>query len=274
MEEINIESIFELIKQNLFFYIPKLALGGIVLWLGMKLVEKAIQLIAKFLEKTGVDDTVRPFLVSMVGFVSRGLLLFIVASILGVNLSSLVAILAAIGFAVGMALQGSLGNFASGILILTLRPYKASDWIQVEDYFGKVVEIGIFSTLITSPGGKALTIPNSKITDEVVVNFSRSKRVRLELQITMPYSESFPKVKQIIEEALKEVPEVLQETEVLIGIENFDSHSIQISIRPYVNPEDYWKGTFAVNKAMKAAFHANEVSVAYSEGVEMGSIGK
>ncbi len=274
MENINIDSILDLIQEKAIVYIPKLLLGGLILWLGMKLIKRLISFLAKIMEKAGFDDTIRPFLVSMINFVLKGALLLIIASILGVNLSSLVALLAAVGFAIGMALQGSLGNFASGILILTLKPYKSGDWIQVEDKFGKVEEIGIFSTSVISPGNKTLIIPNSKITDGVVTNYSRKGMVRLEINVTMPYAESFPNVKNIIEKAITNVDNILQEPKTEIGIENFDSHSIQLSVRPYVHPEHFWQVTFDTHEVIKKAFSDHKVQVAYSEGVELGSIGE
>lgn len=273
MGDINIQNILNLIQEKAIIYVPKLLLGGVILWVGMKVISKVVSFLEKVLMKAGFDDTIRPFLVSMLNFVLKGALLLVVASILGVDLSSLVALLAAVGFAIGMALQGSLGNFASGILILTLKPYKSGDWIQIDDKFGKVDEIGIFSTSMTSPGNKTLIIPNSKITDGVVTNYSKKGVVRLEINVTMPYAESFPRVKTIIEEAIKSVPNTLQDPKPEIGIENFDSHNVDITVRPYVNPEHFWQVTFDTHEAIKKSFSDNDIKVAYSEGIELGKIG-
>ncbi len=256
------------------FFLPKIFLAGLILWVGFKVVKKLVKLVGIALEKTGFSETLRPFLSSTVSVILKGAVLFAIASIIGADLTGLMAILAAVGFAVGMALQGSLGNFASGILILTLKPYKIGDWIQLEDKFGRVEEIGIFSTDVLTPGNKILIIPNSKITDSVVTNFSEKGKIRLELKVTMPYDESFPKVQRIIIDALLELPKVLKEPLPDIGIENFDSHSVQLLVRPYVSPDDYWDVTFESNKAIKRAFSANNIKVAYSEGVEMGAIGE
>lgn len=256
------------------FFLPKIALAGIILWIGFKVVKKLVQLIGLALEKTGFSETLRPFISSTATVLLKGAVLFIIASIIGADLTGLVAILAAAGFAVGMALQGSLGNFASGILILTLKPYKIGDWIQLDDKFGRVEEIGIFSTDVLTPGNKILIIPNSMITESVVTNFSEKGQIRLELMVTMPYDESFPKVKKVIMDALLELPKVLKEPLPEIGIQNFDSHSVQLLVRPYVYPDDYWNVTFEANKAIKSAFNTHNIKVAYSEGVEMGAIGE
>lgn len=269
-----IKEYFQIGVDNTIFYLPRIVAAGLILWIGFKVVKKLVALVSAALERTGFSKTLRPFLSSTLGVVLKGAVLFAIASVLGADLTGLFAILAAAGFAVGMALQGSLGNFASGILILTLKPYKVGDWIQVEDKFGTVEEIGIFSTNVLTPGNKILIIPNSKITDSVVTNFSEKGMIRLELNVTMPYEESFPRVKEIIFEALKDIGNILKDPQPEIGIENFDSHSIQISVRPYCMPDDFWEVTFAANSAIKKAFNENEVRVAYSEGVEIGKIGE
>jgi len=171
-------------------------------------------------------------------------------------------------------LQGSLSNFAAGILILIFKPYKVGDWIDVQDKFGKVEEIQVFSTLIVTPGQKTLIIPNGQVVESIVTNFSKKGYVRLELNVTMPYAESFPKIKEIIREELKKAPLVLQDMEPEIGIESYDSHSIILAVRPFAKPDDFWEVTFDVHERIKAAFNQHGIQVAYSEGVEMGKIGE
>ena len=188
-------------------------------------------------------------------------------------MTSLVALIAAAGFAVGLALQGNLGNFAAGITIMVFKPYKVGDWIEVQDKFGKVESIQIFNTILVTPGQKTLIIPNGQVVEGVITNFSTKGNIRLELSVTMPYQESFPRVRSIIEEALKEVRYILKTPKPEIGIESYDSHNIILSIRPFIDPENYWEATFEVNEAIKKAFNENAVKVAYSEGVELGPIG-
>lgn len=256
------------------FYLPRVVLAAIILWIGFKIVKKLVSILQKVLEKTGFSETLRPFLASTLSIILKGAVLFSIATILGADLTGLVAILAAAAFAIGMALQGSLGNFASGILILTLKPFKVGDWIEVGEKFGRVVEIGIFSTDVLTPGNKILIIPNSMITESVVTNFTEKGMIRLELEVTMPYEESFPKVERILTEALQNVDKILDSPKPEIGIINFDSHNVQLTVRPYVKPDDFWEVTFNANKAIKSAFSSNNIKVAYSEGVEIGAIGE
>lgn len=259
---------------NAIYFLPRIVGAVLILWIGFKLIKKLIILVQVTLKKAGFSESLQSFLASIASVVLKLALFFVVANIVGADLTGLVAILAAAGFAVGMALQGSLGNFASGILILTLKPYKIGDWIQLDDKFGRVVEIGIFSTDVQTPGNKILIIPNSKITDSVVTNYSEKGMIRLELEVTMPYEESFPKVEKVILDALKNIPKILKNPVPEIGIQTFDSHSVQLLVRPYVLPDDYWEVTFEANKCIKNAFSNNNVQVAYSEGIALGAIGE
>lgn len=269
-----IDEYLQLATDKVVFYLPRILLAVIIFWVGFKLVQKLVELLKKGLEKTGFSETLRPFLASTVGAVLKGAVLFVIATVLGADLTGLFAILAAAAFAIGMALQGSLGNFASGILILTLKPFKVGDWIQVDDKFGRVTEIGIFSTDVLTPGNKILIIPNSMITESVVTNFTEKGMIRLELEVTMPYEESFPKVERILCTALKDVEHILDEPKPEVGILNFDSHNVQLTVRPYVKPDNFWEVTFNAHKAIKNAFHSHNIKVAYSEGVEIGKIGE
>ncbi len=269
-----LEQYLEIGIEHTVFYLPRVLLAILILWLGLKLVRKFSKLIDMLLQKSNFSDSIRPFLISIVNIILKVTLLFIVAGILGVELSIFATVLAASVFAIGMALQGSLGNFASGLIVLSIYPYKVGDWIEVNDKFGKVEEIGIFNTKIVSPGHKTLVIPNSKITTDVITNFSQKKIIRLELEVTMPYQESFPKVKGIIEDALETIPLIIRTEQVEIGIITFDTHSVRIAVRPYVHPDDYWEVPYSANAAIKKAFSDNNIEMAYSEGIAYGTIGK
>ncbi len=263
-----------LAQDSVVTYVPKILLGLLILWIGFKLIKKVPRILDKALVKAGFSDSLRPFLTSIIVVILKVVLLFAVAGIIGINLSMFTAVVAASVFAIGFALQGSLGNFASGLIVLSLKPYEVNDWIRIEDKFGKVEEIGVFNTIITTPGNKTLIIPNGKITNDIVTNFSKKGIIRLELKVTMPYDEDFPKVKSIIENALAPIEKILKEPVTEVGIVNFDSHSIEIAVLPYALPDDFWEVTYDSYKNIKNAFSEHRIQVAYSEGVQMGEIGK
>lgn len=254
-------------------FAPKLAGAMLVVVIGFWLVKKLAVLTRHSLEKANFSREVTPFLVSFVNIGLKVIVLLAAAGIIGIETTSIVGILAAAGFAVGLALQGSLGNFAAGILVLVLRPYKVGDMVEINGKFGQVEEIHIFNTILSTPGLKTLIIPNGKVIENTITNFSEKGAVRLELNVRMPYEENFPKVREIILSTLAEIPLVLKNPVPEVGIESFDSHNIILSVRPFVLPKDYWQGIFYVNGAIKAAFNRNGIKMAYSEGVELGPIG-
>ncbi|MGH1365276.1 MAG: mechanosensitive ion channel family protein [Calditrichia bacterium] len=259
---------------NVILFLPKIFGAIIVLFIGFWLVKKIEKLAEKALEKVNFDGAIVSFLKSLLSIALKTMLVLVAAGIVGFELAGLVGIIAGAAFAIGLALQGSLSNFAAGVIILIFKPYKLEDWIEIQDKFGRVEEIQIFNTIIVTPGLKTLIIPNGQVIDGVVTNFSRNGCIRLEMSVTMPYAESFPKVEKIIRDVLKEVPEILSEPEPEVGIESYDSHNIIVAIRPYVKPDDFWRANFNTYRKIKTAFNENNVQVAYSEGVEMGKIGE
>ncbi|MCB0570060.1 MAG: mechanosensitive ion channel family protein [Phaeodactylibacter sp.] len=255
-------------------YLPKLALALLLLYFGFKLANRLSRLLSRVLERLGMSSSLLTFSRSLANIALKVLLIFTVAAVAGVDITAFVAVLAAAGFAVGLALQGSLSNFAAGIIIVMFRPYKVGDWIEVDEKFGQVEEVEIFNTIIVTPGRKTLIIPNGRVVESIVTNYSRKGFIRLELNVSMPYSESFPKVRDIIVQELLAIDKVLKTPAPEAGIETFDSHNIVLAVRPYAHPDDYWQVTFDAYERIKAAFNRHGIKVAYSEGVEMGTIGE
>jgi len=254
-------------------FVPKLILAIFVIIIGLWIVKRISRMIRATIERANVSTEVSSFLGSIIDIVLKLAVFLLAASVLGFEVSSLLALVAAVGFAVGMALQGFLGNFASGITIVFLKPYKVGDWVEVDDKFGKVEAVEIFNTTITTPNEKTLIIPNGKVTEDTITNFSTKGRIRLELTVTMPYEEEYNKVEKIIRDALLTVPNILPHPEPLVGIESYDSHNIVVAVRPYINPDDYWQVTYDAYAAIKKAYSQYGIKVAYSEGVELGPIG-
>ncbi|MEO0341370.1 MAG: mechanosensitive ion channel family protein [Bacteroidota bacterium] len=270
---IDFEKYAQIFVDNVVFYGPKILVAIIATWIGFKIINRMTNFATKSLQKIGFNETLVSFGRSILSIMLKAFLLIILAGYLGVDLTVFVTVLATAGLAVGLALQGSLSNFAAGIIILIFRPYRVGDWIEVDDKFGKVEEIQIFNTLIVTPGQKTLIIPNGSVVEGIVTNYSKKGSIRLELSVTMPYEESYPKVKAILQEVLSGIEKIKKTPEPEIGIETYDSHSIILAVRPYVDPNDYWEITFETYEKIKAAFHQNNIKVAYSEGVEIGTIG-
>ena len=256
-------------------YGPKLVLAIILILIGIRVINKLVSLAILGMQKRGIGSDLTPFLGSTVGILLKIALFLVVAGVLGFDVAAFVGVIAAASFAVGLALQGSLSNFAAGIIIILFRPYRVGDWIQIPDnYFGQVTEIQIFNTILLTPGKKTLIVPNGEVISGVVTNYSQQGHIRLELTLLLGYGESFPRIKQVIRQALTAIPDILQDPEPQIGIESFDTHNIVVAVRPFVKPNDYWSVTFEAHERIKAALSAANISMAYSEGVELGPIGE
>ena len=255
-------------------FLPKLLLALVVLWIGFKVVNKITRAIGKAINSTGVSREIGAFLHNIVEVLLKAAIILMAVSFLGVGLSSLVAVMGAAVFAIGLSLQGFLGNFASGLTIVFFKPYGIGDWVQFGDTFGKVTSIQIFNTILITPGQKTIIIPNGKVTDDKIINYSTEGIMRLELNVTMPYEEDYNKVKSTIHEALHNVETIMKDPEPVIGIESYDTHFINVAVRPYIDPNYYWEATYEVYEKIKTAFSEAGIKVAYSEGVELGKIGK
>ena len=256
-----------------FEYAPKLALAIAVLLVGLWVVNQIVHLLGKTLKRSGISADIHPFLLSLTSVILKVLLIFSVAGMVGIETTSFVAVLAAAGFAVGLALQCSLSNVASGVMILLFKPYKVGDLIHLHDQMGHVREIQIFNTIINTLDHRTVIIPNSEAIGGIITNLSTQGILRVDLQVTMPYEEDFDRVEKILLEAIRNTPKVLSEPAPMVGIEAFDSHNILLCVRPYANTEDYWDVFFEANRRIKQALGAHGIKIAYSEGVELGPIG-
>jgi small conductance mechanosensitive channel len=275
METEQIEKYLAMASDGIIAYAPKALLALVILFVGIRIINKLVSVVVNRMMDRGIGADLTPFLGSIVSVGLKLMLVFVVASILGFDIAAFVGILAAAGFAVGLALQGSLSNFAAGILIVIFRPYKIGDWVKIPDeYFGQVEEIQIFNTILVTPGRKTLIVPNGEVISGVVTNFSEKGHIRLELTLLLGYEESFPKIKTVIEEALRGVEGILQDPAPEVGIESFDTHNVVVAVRPFVTPGEYWEGTFEVHAKVKSALSAAGIKMAYSEGVDLGPIGE
>jgi small conductance mechanosensitive channel len=255
-------------------YVNNFFLAVATIVIGLWAINRIVNLLKKALERSSVSVDIIPFFVTILNVLLKVLLLFSVAELVGIGTTSFVAILGAATLAIGLALQGSLGNLAAGVVILLFKPFRVGEWIEVDENFGKVEEIQIFHTYLASPGNKTLILPNGEVINNTITNFSRKGSMRIELEMFMPYSESYPKVERIIREVLETAPNVLKEPIADVGIIEYDTHYIVLGIRPYIHPDNFWNVKFDLHKSLKNAFYRNNIQMAYAEGVELGNIGE
>jgi len=257
----------------LIAFLPGVLMAIGTLIVGFWLANKVDNIVEAALKRSSLSAELTSFFGSMSTILVKGFTILIAAGFVGFDSASLIGILAAGTLAIGFALQGSLSNFAAGILILTFKPFRVGDWISASDVFGKVEQIQILSTIVVSPGMKTIIIPNADIIGGVVTNFTTKGIIRLELDVPMAYESSFPQVREVIMEVLNTNPHVLKDPAPEVGIATYDSHNVILSVRPYVLPDSYWEATYEINRLIKTALHEANIPMAYSEGVELGKIG-
>lgn len=253
---------------------PRLVAAIAVLVISWWVIKKLEVFVRGKLDNSNIDPTIKPFTMSIISVGLKLVLLAIVAAVLGIETTSFVAVFGALVFAIGMALQGSLGHIASGVLLLIFKPYKVGDFITIGENAGFVKEIQIINTVIESLDNEMIIIPNGMAIGEVIVNSTgEDNLMRFNVDFYMPYEERFDKVKKIVDSVLEECQYVSKEKEALIGIGAFESHNVKVEIKPYCTIQNYEKAMVEVAEKVKSAMGKNDVKAAYSEGVELGPIG-
>lgn len=247
----------------LIAWAPKLVGAILVLIIGLWIVNIVTNMISKAMTKSGLDKDLIPFLISLISVVLKVMLILSVAGMVGIETTSFIALIGMAGLAFGMALQGTLGHFASGVMILIFKPYRVGDLVKLQGELGHVEEIQVFNTIVKSLDNKKVIIPNGIATSGIMTNLSANDYLRVDLNVAMPYEEDFDKVQAIIMEALRQTPKVMSNPAPVVEIEKFDEHNILLAVRPFSTCEDYWDVYFGAYKNVKAALGKNNIKVAY-----------
>lgn len=240
-------------------YAPKLVLAIVALLIGLWIINNVVRLIGKAIDRQGIDRDVRPFLTSLVSVILKVALLLSIAGIVGIETTSFVAVIAAAGFAVGLALQGSLANFASGVMVLIFKPYRVGDLINVQGQLGHVKEIQIFNTILTSLDNKTVIVPNSLATSGVITNFSTNKLLRVDLNVGIAADQDFETARRVILDALAKTDKVSKEMAPTVAIEKFETFYTILAVRPYATDNDYWDVYFGAYENIRKALAENGI---------------
>lgn len=239
----------------------------VCVWIGRYLIRWIMKLLKRSFDRIKVDPTVQSFLKSIIK-ISLNVVLFITAiSILGVHVTTFVTLIGTAGVTIGLALQGSLSNFAGGVLILLLKPFVIGDYIK-EDTRGNegtVSSIDIFYTRLTTFDGKMVVIPNGILSNSSLTNFTKQKKRRLDLDIPIEYSADIKKVRLVIANVLNAETYVLQEDNKNIVLNGFEDSSMTMAIRVWVNTEDYWNAKWTVLEQIKEAFDQNGITIPFNQ---------
>jgi small conductance mechanosensitive channel len=237
----------------------KVVMALLILVIGRWVAKLLRDLTGKMMAKTNMDATLVKFVGSMVYF---ALLAFVVLAALaqvGIQTTSFIAVIGAAGLAVGLALQGSLANFAAGVLMLIFRPFKVGDYIEGAGVAGIVEEIHIFHTLLGTLDNKAIIVPNAKMTGDNITNYTMKDRRRVDLVFSVSYGEDIEKVKRVIAGVLESDARVLKDPPSTVAVLGIDVGTVNFAVRPWVRTEDYWDVFFSTNENMKQRFDAEGI---------------
>lgn len=241
-------------------------LGAIVILIvGRWLARMLSRLSQQTLTKINTDEALVRFGVSLVYY---AILIFAILAALrqlGIETTSIVALIGAAGLAIGLALEGALSNFAAGVLLLIFRPFRIGDHVELAGKFGVVEEILIFSTVLVTLDNKTIIIPNSQVTGAPIINYSKRGLLRLELVFGIGYADDLLQAKQLLMEIVTADPRVAKEPAPVVAVKELADSSVNFTVRPYVKPEDYWRVGFAVTEQVKLRFDAAGISLPFPQ---------
>lgn len=263
--EINVQEILDMVAQFVTTYGLRLVVAIVVLLIGLAIIKRVVKFADKRMEKREVDPSLRPFLRTLLGGLLKVMLFISVLSMIGIAMTSFIAVLGAAGLAIGLALQGSLANFAGGVLILLLKPFKVGDFIEGASHMGTVREIQIFYTYITTPAGQEIVIPNGQLSNNSVKNYSYHPTRRLDMTFGIGYTDDIDKAKQIIQNLANDEKRFLEEQGITIFVEALADSSVNIRLRAWATNEDYWDIYNNFNEKVKKAFDKEGVGIPFPQ---------
>ena len=261
MDFVNMEKLSELFTA----YAPKIVGAILTLLIGLWVIGMIARGAEKAMKRSGIDDTLLPFMKSLISVGLKIMLLLSVAGMFGIETTSFIAIFGALALAVGMALQGSLGHFASGVLLLIFRPYKVGDLVTVGGQTGTVTELQVFNTVLATLDNKRVIVPNGVVTSNVITNISGQGEIGVELIFGIGYGDSIDKAREIILRVGKECPMVLDNPAQEVVVAELGDSSVNLATRPFCKSENYWQTLFYMQEHVKKAFDKEGVSIPFPQ---------
>lgn len=248
---------------------PKIIAAILILVIGLWLTKRIVKFTRKLMGIRGIDVTLQKFLGDLIGWTLKVLIFLVAISQLGVETTSFIAILGAAGLAVGLALQGSLANFAGGTLIMIFKPIKVGDLIEAQGELGVVKEIQIFVTKLISPGNKLVIIPNGALSNGNIVNYTEEGKLRVDLTFGVGYGEDLKETREVLMQVMLNNPKILKEPAPTVNVKELADSSVNLAVRPWVSPENYWDVYFGVTEAGKLALDKAGIEIPYPHRVEI-----
>lgn len=246
-------------------YGTQLLLAILVLVIGLWVINRFVAITRDTMATRSIDPTLGRFLTNLLNVTFKALLLISVASMIGIATTSFIAILAAAGLAIGLALQGSLANFAGGVLILMFRPFKVGDVIEAQGISGKVAEIQIFNTVIKTPDNKVMIVPNGPISNGIITNYSKEATRRIDFVFGIGYGDDIAQARSVLEGLIAADERILSDPPFLVAVSELADSSVNFTVRVWVNSPDYGSVNFGMTEAVKLAFDRANISIPFPQ---------
>ncbi len=237
----------------------------LVLIVGMWIAKGVKKGIVKLMQKREVDQTLIAFLSSLAHMALQVFVIIAALNLLNIQTASFIAVLGAAGLAVGLALQGSLSNFAAGVLMIIFKPIKVGDFVEAGGAMGGVVEIGIFTTTLKSPDNKKVILPNSQVTGGKITNFNVNGTRRIEIIAGISYDDDIDKAKAILNEIVSSDERILKDPAPQVALSEMADSSVNFVVRPWVKPDDYWGVYFDTMETIKKKFDEADITIPYPQ---------
>ncbi|GHB79172.1 mechanosensitive ion channel protein [Psychrosphaera saromensis] len=244
---------------------PNLLAAIAVLFIGSWVIKAVVGSVRIALDKGSVDPSLKPFLLSMLGMLLKVMLFISVLGMLGIEMTSFIAILGAAGLAVGMALSGTLQNFAGGVMILLFKPFKVGDVIEAQGYVGSVAQIQIFNTILKTPDNKTIIIPNGGLSTSSMINYSTEEKRRVDWTIGVAYGDDLDKARQVIKQLCDADERILKDPEVFIAVSQLADSSVNFAVRAWVKAPDYWGVYFDMNENVYKTFGKEGLNIPFPQ---------
>ena len=244
---------------------PGVLMATLTLLIGLWVIKIVVKLVSKSLKHAKAEESLTRFLCNLIGIILKALLFVSVASMVGIETTSFVAIFGAAGLAVGLALQGSLANFAGGLLLLLFKPFKVGDFIDAQGVMGSVKEIQVFNTILKTPDNKIIIVPNGAISNGIITNFSAEPTRRVDMTFGIGYGDDIQKAKQVLRGLVEADERILKDPAPQIAVSELADSSVNFVVRAWANASDYWGIFFDMQEKVKETFDKENISIPFPQ---------
>lgn len=261
----NFEKYLNVAGDFIVTYGIKLIGAVVALIIGLLIIRWLTGIIVRIMEKKNVDESLRGFLKGLFNITLKILLIISIASMVGIQMTAFIAIIGAVGLAFGLALSGTLQNFAGGVIILLLKPFKTGDFIEAQDHMGTVKEIQIFNTILKTPDNKTIIIPNGGLSTGTVVNFSAEPTRRIDMTFGIGYGDDTGQGKSVIMKLIEADDRILKDPEPFVAVSELGDSSVNFAVRVWVNVSDYWGVFFDMQEKIYNAFNKEGLNIPFPQ---------